>query len=530
MIRQAADEPGSLSLTARPMTRTNHDSRRVVAGRRGGGATPGAPARGEVAIGRATRIVIRTLSVLVLSAALPALLVSEIADVGRSEAWVITLVLMIWAGFRLSLLWVRGEPRLFDFFFWLFVYIFMGIAPTAQIRSGLVSTTTPGMDNALDVPTAGVVALGVACYEIGRLLWIWREHARHGEREVAVRPVSKLRTIALYGVALVLSAYVLSRLGATLLLGSREAAAAAKEAAWPDPAMRELIFASGIYPLLVSVGALSQIRRSTASLLTRRRATVAAVFGAVILLMIVNPIASARYTFGTVAFALAAFAGAVVTRRRARLTMLAVVGGFLFVFPILDAFRRPEGTASRAGFFDEYLANPDYDAFWQVANALSFSIDGLVVPMRQLMGSLLFWVPRAIWPTKPTGTGVLLAEYRGYTFDNLSAPMWAEALVNGGLVAVVIVFLLLGASLRAMDTRIRPAFARGGVWALAGAIFPAYMTILLRGSLLQATGALALTIACILVVRGAPNELEPGEPGRARHPVVGRASSGSSVQ
>jgi len=31
-----------------------------------------------------------------------------------------------------------------------------------------------------------------------------------------------------------------------------------------------------------------------------------------------------------------------------------------------------------------------------------------------------------------------------------------------------------------------------------------FTTILLRGSLLQATGALFLTIACILLVRGAP--------------------------
>ncbi|GAB2615189.1 hypothetical protein [Pseudactinotalea suaedae] len=460
-------------------------------------------AQENAAIGRATRIVIRTLSILVLSAALPAMLVSEVVDVGRSEAWIVTLVIMIWAGLRLSLLWVGGTPRLFDFFFWLFVYIFMGIAPTAQMRSGLIATTTPGMDNGFDMITAGVVALGVVCYEVGRLAWIAREHVGHRVRSAEVRLVSTFRSVAMFGVALVLSAYVLSKIGATALLGSREASAAAKEAAWPDPAMREVIFASGIYPLLVSVGALAQIRRTAFSAINRRRAGLAALFGAFVLLMIVNPVASARYTFGTVAFALAAFAGAVATRRRARLTMLAVIGGFLFVFPIADAFRRADGTASRAGFFAEYLGNADYDAFWQISNSLSFWIDGLVVPGRQLLGSVLFWVPRSLWPSKPTGTGSLLAEYRGYSFDNLSAPMWAEAVVNGGVVAVVIVFLILGAVLRAMDTRIIPALAQGGVWALAGAIFPVYMTILLRGSLLQATGALALTIACILAVRGA---------------------------
>lgn len=130
------------------------------------------------------------MSIVVLSAALPALLVSEIADVGRSQAWIVTLLLMIWAGIRLSLIWVSGIPRLFDFFFWLFVYIFLGIAPTAQIRSNLISTTTQGIDPSLDLPTAGVVALGVVCYEIGRLAWLAREQNRHAAATPPARPVS----------------------------------------------------------------------------------------------------------------------------------------------------------------------------------------------------------------------------------------------------------------------------------------------------------------------------------------------------
>ena len=85
---------------------------------------------------RGLRILFLVTSLAVLSVGLPAFLVSDTADLPRSDAWTVTLGLMVWAGIRLSLLWVRGIPRLFDFFFWLFVYIFMGIAPTAQILSG----------------------------------------------------------------------------------------------------------------------------------------------------------------------------------------------------------------------------------------------------------------------------------------------------------------------------------------------------------------------------------------------------------
>ncbi|WP_396642513.1 hypothetical protein [Microbacterium sp.] len=460
----------------------------------------------------AARIVLWVLSIAVLSAALPAYLIADVQEAPRSDAWIVTLLIMIWAGIRLSFIWVNGTPRLFEFFFWLFVYIFMGLAPTAQIRSGLTSTTTPGVDPSLDMATAGVVALGIVCFELGRLVWVWRERTRAERKGPAgpvtvtpdiVRGVSSWRTILLYAVALALSAYVLVRLGPTALLGSREAAGAAREAAWPDPAVRALVYPSGIYPLLVAVGALAQLARRASSATSRRIALGAAVFGGAVLVLIVNPVSSARYTFGTVAFALVIYAGAAATRRAARLTMLAGICGFLFLFPIADAFRRTEVRVTRSGFFDEYLSNGDYDAFWQIANALSYWLEGHVVPFSQFLGSVLFWVPRSIWPDKPTDTGVMLAEYRGYAFKNLSAPMWAEGVVNGGIAGVIIVFLLLGIALRAMDTRIVPAFRYGGVWGIVGAILPVYLTILLRGSLLQATGALTLTIVCILFVRAA---------------------------
>ena len=52
-----------------------------------------------------------------------------------------------------------------------------------------------------------------------------------------------------------------------------------------------------------------------------------------------------------------------------------------------------------------------------------------------------------------------------------------------------------------MDSRLLPAFKASGYWAIVGAVFPVYMTILLRGSLLQATGVVAVALACLLFVR-----------------------------
>ena len=444
----------------------------------------------------------------IMSGAVPLLLLAQVPDVGRSTAWVVTLAITVYAGVRLSAIIAVGVPRLFDFFFFVFVYVFMGLGPTVQIRSGMIARTTQGIDEGLDLPTALVVALGIACYEIGRFIDIARDAGRRrrplersGGSGLEVTSVpNPTRSLVLTALALLLSAYFVRSIGLGPLFASRDEASAARGAAWPDPAIRSIVYALAIYPLLVGIGALSQLRR-TARPAAARWYTVAVIFSMGALLIVVNPLSSARYSLGTVFFALAVFAGAVVTPSRVRVTLIAALAGLIFIFPLADAFRRPEVNLVRDGFFGEYMGNPDYDAFWQVANALSYVVDELVQPGRQALGSALFWVPRAIWPDKPVDTGILLAEYRGYSFDNLSAPLWAELLVNGGLPLLIIGFVLTGFALRVMDRRLLPAFTSARYWAIIGAVFPVYTTILLRGSLLQATGAVFIAVACLLVVR-----------------------------
>lgn len=448
------------------------------------------------------RLVLATLSVMVLSVAMPATMLATVPEEPRSTAWLLTLGVMLWSGLRLSMVWVAGDARLFDFFFWLYTYIFMGMAPTAQIRSGLVSTTTPGVDVALDTPAALVVWLGIIAYEVGRGWMVLRERAatRKPQRGLPAA-VDERRAYLLVLAGLLGSGFFLARMGVTLAFSSRTQAAAARVAAWPDPAVAAMVYAAAIYPLLIAAGALSEVRRARRPGQRRLALTLGIAFSCLVLLLIVNPIASARYTFGTMAFGLIAYLGSLRTRARARLTMLGTIFGFLFVFPLADAFRRDVTDFSRSGFFDEYLGNPDYDSFWQIANAIDFWTSGNARPLNQLLGSLFFWVPRALWPGKPMDTGTLLAQYRGYDFGNLSAPLWSEMMVNGGWIAVGVGFLLVGAGLRAFDTRLRRAFSEGGLWAIVGAVFPVYLTILLRGSLLQATGVVFVAVACIWFVR-----------------------------
>src|SRR5665647_635751 len=391
----------------------------------------------------------------------PVLLIAEVENVGRSDAWAISWGITVWAGIRRAHRVAAGKAALFDFMFWIFVYIFMGLAPTAQIRADEVSSTTPGMDPLLDGRIAGAVVLGLFSYEVGRFA------ARHlvpalrskqvseggpspdlfggpGRRPLDVVPS---RAVVLTLVGVLAAAYYVYRIGVSTLFMSRYSAFEIRSERMPDIATRSIVSAAGSYPLLIAAGVYLRVwvTRALGERSGRHLPLLAVSVGA--LLLVVNPISAARYDFGTIVFALVVFAGAFGTLRRSRVTMAAVFTGFIFVFPIADAFRSNTLNTTRNGFFGEYLGNADYDGFWQIGNALSYADDGLVQPLRQALGVVLFWVPSAIWPDKPYDTGILLAQYRNYSFDNLSAPLWAELIVNGGLVLLVVGFVLVGVML-----------------------------------------------------------------------------------
>jgi hypothetical protein len=134
---------------------------------------------------------------------------------------------------------------------------------------------------------------------------------------------------------------------------------------------------------------------------------------------------------------------------------------------------------------------------------------------------LFFWVPRSIGPDKPIDTGILLANFRGYSFTNLSSPLWAEFAINFGVVCTLLLMIGFGAGVVILDLRLPRAFAVGGTAAIIGAILPAYMIILLRGSLLQASGGLFVMIASMAFLGAGSkkvNEVDPsfGLPGQGR--------------
>lgn len=460
-------------------------------------------------------------SLAVLTIVVPGYAVAAIADTGRSSAWTLSVAVMMWSGLRLSLLIGSGEARFFAFFFWLFTYIFMGVAPTVQIRSNELSTTTLDVLPSADALMMWTVIGGLACFEVGVLV-SRRSAVGYGSPGGANAPrreshgfASDVRPLVAVGLALAgigLSAYYVSKIGIAPLVVSREAANTARAQVWPDLATRAAVITLSIYLTLIGTGGLIQLRRAARGLAARFAYLILVILGLATLLVIVFPVSTARFTLGTVLFALVILFGGAESRARRRLTFAATVFGLFFIFPLADAFRTSEVNFSRAGLLGEYAGNPDYDSVWQVSNAIDYWYGGAAVVGRQALGLVLFWVPRSTWLDKPVDTGVLLANENGYTVTNLSAPVWAEAFVNGGFVALILVFVALGFLLRRLDDRVGAAIPIGGLWVVVGAVFPGYMVILLRGSLLQATGTVVIILLCLLVLRRAPQPARRSAP------------------
>jgi hypothetical protein len=266
-------------------------------------------------------------------------------------------------------------------------------------------------------------------------------------------------------------------------------------ALWPNTATLGVVSALATMPLVVSFVALTRLRARRPDSRTRGQSVLYLV---VVLVLVIhaNPVNSPRYIVGTVWLSIAASLGMFATRRRFRAVAVAAVLGLVLVFPIADAFRGDNNGPLHAVGPAQSLLSGDYDAFAQIQNTVLYVQRRGLSEGHQALGVVLFWLPRQLWDTKPRDTGIVLADFRGYQFTNLSAPLWSELYINAGWLAVAIGGALVGWWARGRDDRTVELLRRGRSPDVLGCILPFYLIFLLRGSLLQA-------MANLLVLLGA---------------------------
>jgi hypothetical protein len=400
-------------------------------------------------------------------------------------AWLVTLLV----GLRYSWVVAAAPSRLYELIVWLFTYVFLGLAALAQMRSGTYPGTTPDLDTSLNATTMAVVGVGAAAFGLGLSLG-------PGQRASSQRPAPRMsnhRLLAFTALVLLFSAWYASRVGIGTLFTTRAERTAVEGITFGDPTLRAVVKAAATLPLVVAFSGLVRLRRQREQE-GRGGPWMLTGLVLVVMLIVISPVSSPRYLFGTAALAVLVALGATATTARTRWFALLLAAGLVLVFPYADATRRPGPGAELSGPA-QALSSSDFDAFDQVNNAVAYvQAEGTTLG-GQALGAALFWVPRSIWDSKPQDTGVLLADFRGYTFSNLSAPLWAELFINGGWIALVLGMTALGVLVRRLDgapVTGGPGWQARGV---LGDILPFYFIIMLRGSLLQSMAGFAVLAA-----------------------------------
>lgn len=179
---------------------------------------------------------------------------------------------------------------------------------------------------------------------------------------------------------------------------------------------------------------------------------------AVLMLVACFPAAMARYNMACIYGAVLLLACAPLFEKKGLFLLLFLLV-FLVVFPAANAYRVESFTFSMFGeaLLDALSNLPhgfcavDYDAYSMVARTLRYTGDAGATNGYQLLGALLFFVPRSIWPSKPEGSGNLVCAAQGQTTLNISSPFPAEGIANFGIIGLIAFAVVAALVCRELD-------------------------------------------------------------------------------
>lgn len=130
----------------------------------------------------------------------------------------------------------------------------------------------------------------------------------------------------------------------------------------------------------------------------------------------------------------------------------------IFMFPVFDLYRYVSlGNVSFGEIVkqlfsvERYFASGNYDAYTVICACFRYLVNCGHTLGRQLIGSFIFFIPRAIWPDKPVSSGMEIAHSLGFTFDNISAPLPMEMFIDFGIIGMIILGVAVGYFLRKVD-------------------------------------------------------------------------------
>ena len=377
-------------------------------------------------------------------------------------------------------------------FAWFYFYVFLGIAPLVQLSGSTWALPSTPLSNASVTSTALIVFLFVMAWDVAGVV------VQRRTTSVIYPPrrfeVSNQRIVVLAAIALLVAAYEVHQIGGVgQLFTSRLQRATSLQSL--STASKGIANALLVYPVFVCAYVLLAARRFRRA----RSLRVLTFFMTAAALVLANPESNSRYSVGTVYLGLAfAWVWPLTKNQMVTVGLTALIGLFI-VFPALNKFRTNAHTTPVIGGVSAQLTRGDYDSFEQIANTQKYVAAKGHTDGAQELSALLFFVPRTVWSTKASDTGVIVGQFMGYSFTNLSAPAPAEAYIDGGVAWVVVIGALIGGGSTWLDKRASDPNNRVTYVGLFTPIFAVYQVIMLRGSLLQSMGGIAAISGALLL-------------------------------
>ncbi|WP_234439743.1 hypothetical protein [Streptomyces bicolor] len=435
----------------------------------------------------------------VLIGLLPGLVLQNL-DVHFGAALALQCVVVAHTGGALARVLTSTSVRLVALGFWLFAYVWLGLAPLAMLATDMYPLDYR-TGEATAFAAAALTELGLLAYTAGTALAARRGHGRRVVLEPLLsRRLTPVPVLLLCGAALVLAVALIPHLGGlAAFFTSRQAVRQTGAASETARAMS--IWAVAVPAFWGLLGLLHLPLLKGGDRWLRKVRWMLLPLMLVLNVVVNNPISRPRFWAGTVLLTLLFSWRRFDSPRAFRVTAAALTAVVLLVFPYSDYFRYNEReTVQVVSLSEQLTTGMDYDGFQQMQTGIDQVGENGFSPSSALAVPL-FMVPRSAWPDKPQATGAMLADYVGYDFKNLSAPLWIECFLWAGAPCVAVVFCLLGVASRRMDDiRERLRDSRSTLAVLLVPAFAFYQLILLRGSLSAIVGPLLLLILVPLLL------------------------------
>lgn len=388
--------------------------------------------------------------------------------------------LLIVSVIKLSILLLKREVDLMQASFWIYVYIMLGLSAFGQISHH--SFPLIGNYNSSKILFANLlIGVGIVAFQYG-----FSTSKRRNQKHINLPNIHPNIFVLFSIITIVAVVYVLSNVGFGILLTPRFVLT------------QQLIDSQSTTGFAITMAILRMAPLCCAVALTisyKNNFNFSKVFLCLILWSMVfytnNPISAPRLMTGMAVITLFLSISYIKNWKIGGFYIWGMTLLYVLIFPFLDAFRYSlddqiviNFDGFRALLLDNLVGNGDYDSYQQMLNTINYVNRFDIEWGRQLLGAVLFWIPRAIWADKPLETGTLVAENEGYNFTSLSSPLWAEGYINFGVLGVFL-FLFIWGRVVGLLSFYYLHYKSSLIFILCIMLIP-YQFFFLRGSLLTA--------------------------------------------